>query len=129
MIKQLTGVRGITVVGGNSSYPYVNMSNSSAGMVRYNGNNQNFEVYDGSSWITFSGNYTTIELDTDARALIEWVRAKRAEEEYLNKQAESNPAIKDLINQRNDIDSKITMVKTLLKSHNQNESESEQSSP
>jgi hypothetical protein len=129
MIKQLTGVRGITVVGGNSSYPYVNMSNSSAGMVRYNGNNQNFEVYDGSSWITFSGNYTTIELDTDARALSEWVRAKRAEEEYLNKQAESNPAIKDLINQRNDIDSKITMVKTLLKSHNQNESESEQSSP
>jgi hypothetical protein len=115
MIKQLTGVHGITVVGGSSSYPYVNMSNPSAGMVRYNGNNQNFEVYDGSSWMTFSGNYTSIELDSNVRSLLEWARAKRAEEEYLKKQAEINPTIKDLIDQRNNIDHKITMVKTLIK--------------
>jgi hypothetical protein len=129
MIKTISGSKGIVVMGGNSSYPYVNMSNPSAGMVRYNGNNQNFEVYDGSSWMTFGSNYTTVELDSDAKALLEWARAKRAEEEYLNKQAESSPVIKDLINQRNDIDSKITMVRTLLKSHNQNESESVQASP
>jgi hypothetical protein len=116
MIKQLTGVQGITVVGGSSSYPYVNMSNPSAGMVRFNGNNQNFEVYDGSSWMTFSGNYTSIELDSDVRSLLEWARAKRAEEEYLEKQAKNNPTIKDLIDQRNEIDNKITMVKTLLQS-------------
>lgn len=116
MIKQLTGVQGITVVGGSSSYPYVNMSNPSAGMVRFNGNNQNFEVYDGSSWMTFSGNYTSIELDSDVRSLLGWARAKRAEEEYLEKQAKNNPTIKDLIDQRNEIDNKITMVKTLLQS-------------
>lgn len=114
MIKQLTGVQGITVMGGNSSYPYVNMSNPSAGMVRFNGNNQNFEVYDGSSWFTFGGNYTTIGLDNDVRSLLEWARAKRAQEEYLQKEAESNPTIKDLIAQRNEIDNKITMVKTLI---------------
>jgi len=116
MIKQLTGVKGITVMGGNTSYPYVNMTNLSAGMVRFNGNNQNFEVYDGSNWMTFGGNYTTIELDSDVRALLEWVKAKKAEEEYLQKEAQSNPTIKDLINQRTEIDNKIKMVKTLLQS-------------
>jgi hypothetical protein len=115
MIKSIVGARGITVMGGNSSYPYVNMNNPSAGLVRYNGNNQNFEVYDGSSWMTFSGNYTTVELDSDSMILLEWVRAKRAEEDYLKKQAETNPTIRDLIDQRNEIDHKITMVRTLIK--------------
>jgi len=116
MIKQLSGGAGISVQGGNSSYPYVNMSNPSAGMVRYNGNNQNLEVYDGSSWLTLSGNFATVELDKDTRSLLEWAKAKRAEEEYLKKQAEISPAIKDLINHRNEVDKKITMVKTLLQS-------------
>jgi len=116
MIKNIIGGSGITVAGGNSSYPHVNMSNPSAGMVRYNGNNQTFEVYDGSSWLSVTGNYTQIELDNDTKTLINWAKAKRAEEEYLKKEAENNPTIKDLINQRNDIDKKITMVKTLIKS-------------
>jgi len=114
MIKNIIGGSGMTVAGGNSSYPYVNMSNPSAGIVRYNGNNQTFEVYDGSSWLSVTGNYTQIELDNDTKILINWAKAKRAEEEYLKKEAENNPTIKDLINQRNDIDKKITMVKTLI---------------
>lgn len=108
------GSQGITVMGGNTSAPYVNMSNPSAGMVRYNGNNQNFEVYDGSSWMTFSSNSTTIELSGDTKELLEWARAKRAEEEYIKRESENNPTIKDLLNQRNNIDNKITMVRTLL---------------
>jgi hypothetical protein len=115
MIKDLIGSNGVIVLAGTSSYPYVNMSNASAGMIRYNGSNQNLEVYDGSSWVTLPGNHTRIELDMETRRLLEWVKAKCAEEEYLKKQAESNPTIKDLLNQRNDIDHKITMVRTLLK--------------
>ena len=114
MIKNITGGQYIDVMSGNSSYPYVNMSNPSAGMMRYNGNNQNIEVYDGSSWMTISGNYSTVNLNNDAKELLEWARAKRAEEQYLENEAEKNPTIKDLINQRKDIDNKITMVKTLL---------------
>lgn len=130
MIKSVIGNNGINVMGGNSSYPYINMSNPSAGMMRYNGNNQNIEIYDGSSWMTMSGNHTIVELDTDARSLLEWARAKRAEEQYLQQQAESNPTIKDLVNQRNNIDSKIAMVKTLIKNNNEFEfAESVQSSP
>lgn len=114
MIKNISGGRGITVMAGSASYPYINMSNASAGMVRYNGNNNNFEIYDGSSWMTLSGNSTMLELDSDTQSLLAWARAKRAEEDYLKNEAEKNPAIKDLVNQRNDIDHKITMVKTLL---------------
>jgi hypothetical protein len=114
MIKNITGGQYIDVMSGNSSYPYVNMSNPSAGMMRYNGNNQNIEVYDGSSWMTISGNYSTVNLNNDAKELLEWARAKRAEEQYLENEAERNPTIKDLINQRKNIDNKITMVKTLL---------------
>lgn len=114
MIRNIIGSRGITVMGGSTSYPYVNMSNPSAGMVRYNGNNQNMEVYDGSSWMTISGNSATVELDADTQSLLEWARAKRAEEDYLKREAEKNPTIRDLVNQRNAIDHKITMVKTLM---------------
>lgn len=114
MIKNITGGQYIDVMGGSTSYPYVNMSNPSAGMIRYNGNNQNIEVYDGSSWMTISGNYSTVNLNNDAKELLEWARAKRAEEQYLENEAEKNPTIKDLINQRKNIDNKITMVKTLL---------------
>ncbi len=114
MIKNITGGQYISVMSGCSSYPYVNMSNPSAGMMRYNGNNQNMEVYDGSSWMTISGNSAMVDLNNDAKELLEWARVKRAEEQYLETEAERNPTIKDLINQRKDIDNKITMVKTLL---------------
>lgn len=114
MIKNITGGQYIDVMSGNSSYPYVNMSNPSAGMMRYNGNNQNLEVYDGSSWMTISGNSSMVDLNNDTKELLEWARIKRAEENYLKNEAKRNPTIKDLLNQRDDIDNKITMVKTLL---------------
>jgi hypothetical protein len=129
MIKNISGGRGITVMGGNSSSPYVNMSNPSAGMLRYNGNNQNLEVYDGSSWMTMSMNYAQVDLDSDAQSLLEWARAKRAEEDYLKREAEKNPTIKDLIDQRNNIDSKITMVRTLIQNRNEYGEAEVQSSP
>ena len=123
MIKTINGTNGVTVSGGTSSFPYFNMNSYSgtsipAGSVRYNGYNYNFEVYDGFAWVTFPGNHSTIELDQTTKEIIEWAKAKRAEEEYLKKEAEKNPTIKDLLNQRKDIDNKITMVKTLIQNCN-----------
>lgn len=117
------------VMGGNSSYPYVNMNNPSAGMMRYNGNNQNMEVYDGSSWMTISGNSSMVDLNNDAKELLEWARAKRMEEDYLKREAECNPTIKDLVNQRKVIDDKITMVKTLIQNRNEYSEAGVQASP
>lgn len=121
MIKTIKGTNGVTVNGGTSSFPFFNMNSYSGtsiapGTVRYNGYNYNFEVYDGFAWLTLPSNHSTIELDQTTKEIIEWAKAKRAEEEYLKSEAEKNPTIKDLLNQRNDIDNKITMVKTLLTS-------------
>jgi hypothetical protein len=129
MIKNITGGQYIQVMGGSNSYPYVNMSNPSAGMMRYNGLNQNIEVYDGSNWMTISGNSSMIDLNNDAKELLEWARAKRAEELYLKREAEKNPTIKDLLNQRDTIDSKITMVRTLIQNHNEYGEAEAQASP
>ena len=129
MIKNITGGQYIQVMGGSTSHPYVNMSNPSAGMMRYNGLNQNMEVYDGTSWMTISGNSSMVDLNNDAKELLEWARAKRAEELYLKREAEKNPTIKDLLNQRDSIDSKITMVRTLIQNHNEYGEAEAQASP
>lgn len=115
MIKNITGGQYINVMGGSPSYPYVNMSNPSTGMIRYNGSNQNFEVYDGTSWMTLPGNYSTIDLNNDVKELLEWARAKRAEENYYKQKYKDNPTIQDLLKQREDIDSKIDMITTILR--------------
>lgn len=129
MIKNISGGQYIDVMSGNSSYPYVNMSNPSAGMMRYNGNNQNLEVYDGSSWMTISGNSSMVDLNNDAKELLAWARIKRAEETERDRLAKSNPAIKDLMKQISDKEEQIKMVMTLIKSPGHESDEQVQSSP
>lgn len=129
MIKNISGGQYIQVMGGSTSYPYVNMSNASAGMLRYNGNNQNMEVYDGTSWMTISGNSSMVDLSNDAKELLEWARIKRAEEIERDRLAKSNPAIKDLMKQISDKEEQIKMVMTLIKSPGHESEERVQSSP
>jgi hypothetical protein len=77
--------------GGYSSGPYVDMSRPSAGMVRYNGNN--FEVYDGSSWMTITTNAPQVSLNSSAITAITWALSKMAEEAELEKMSRSHPSI------------------------------------
>jgi len=65
---------------GYVSNPYINMSNMSAGMVRYNGNSSKFEVYDGSAWLSIIDSIPQIGLNNLAEEAIDWAR-KRIEEE------------------------------------------------
>ena len=74
--------------------PYVNMSNYSAGMVRYNGSNQSMEVYDGASWLQIASNHASIDLSGSANAALNWAMRKMAEEAELEKLAKSHPAVK-----------------------------------
>lgn len=116
MIKGITGGRGIIVSGGNNPTTYINMNNPSAGMVRYNGNSNNVEVYDGMSWLIMQTSYANIELDADTQLLIEWARKKRNEEVECEQLAKTNPAIRDLIDQIKQKEDQLKMVRTLLKS-------------
>ena len=94
MINSITGMSNIVVNGGNAFMPYVNMSNHSAGMMRYNGSSQSIEVYDGASWLQIASNNVSIDLSGSANAAIMWAMTKMAEEAELQKLANDHPAIR-----------------------------------
>ena len=96
MIRTLNGGPGLAVANGSTSYPYINMNNASAGMVRYNGSSQNFEVYDGSSWVSMYGTATTVTLDYDVQNILNWARDKMLEDQRLKELAQKHPGIRDL---------------------------------
>lgn len=83
MIKGLAGSQGVTVNGGNTSLPYVNQnsSNPMQGMVRVWGTD--LQVFDGTSWSMIASSYATVELDSETRNLLDYVREQRNEELQL----------------------------------------------
>lgn len=82
------------VTGGNPMNPYIPPGGQSAGMLRYNTNMNNIEVYDGQVWKEMSSNYATVSMTPEAEALFDWVRKKRDEEIELEALAREHPAIK-----------------------------------
>ena len=94
----LTGItqqgRHMYVHGGYSNSPYVNMSNPSAGMMRWNGNSNNMEVYDGSTWMTLSGSVATVGMNPAAESAIDWAMKKMAEESAMKELALKSKAVK-----------------------------------
>jgi aromatic ring-cleaving dioxygenase len=120
MIRTINNGTGVTVIGGTSSYPYFNMNSYSStsiptGTIRYNGQNYNFEVFDGHNWATLPNNHTMIELDKETKEILEWAKAKRSEENYLIHKYRDNPTIQDLLKERKNIDEKIQMIITILR--------------
>jgi hypothetical protein len=107
----------LTVSGGNPGSTYIgNYSNATGvGNMRYNPNNQNIEVYDGSTWIILSAHHTNINLSDEAVSLLQWARKKRDEELEIERLAQTSPIIKDLVNQIKDKEEQIKIVQTLIK--------------
>ena len=108
----------LNISGGNPGSTYIgNYSNNAPGVgnMRYNPNSQNIEVYDGSTWIILSAHHTNINLSDEAVSLLEWARKKRNEELDIERLAQTNPVIKDLVNQIKDKEEQIKVVQTLLK--------------
>lgn len=97
MIKNIAAGPGLAVAGGSTSQPYVNMNNASAGMVRYNANTQNFEVYDGSSWMTMYSTVATVTLDYDVQTILNWAKQKMQEEQKIAELAQKNPTVADAV--------------------------------
>jgi hypothetical protein len=105
------------VSGGNPGSTYIgNYSNApGVGNMRYNPNNQNIEVFDGSTWIILSAHHANINLSDETVSVLQWAKKKMLEEAERNKLAETNPAIKDLVNQIKDKEEQIKIVQTLIK--------------
>jgi hypothetical protein len=108
----------LTVSGGNPGSTYIGNYSTNApgvGNMRYNPNSQNIEVYDGSTWIILSAHHTNINLSDEAVSLLEWARKKRDEDLERERLAQTNPVIKDLINQVKEKQEQIKIVQTLIK--------------
>ena len=115
-VRTVLGGVGVNVSGGSmNSAPYINMNSPSAGLMRYNGNGNNVEVYDGTTWHIMYSSQVQISLDNDTYDLLSWARKKRDEERELERQAADNPTIKDLANKVKLYQDQIKMVQTLMK--------------
>jgi hypothetical protein len=93
MIKNLTGVCGLTVSGGNTSFPYIpqNSSNPIQGMIRVN--NQDLEVFNGSNWQQLAASHATVSLDQEVLDVIQWARTQRTIAFNRMELAKNNPAL------------------------------------
>ena len=96
MIKTLSsGSQHIAVSGGNSSVFPISPGAVGAGMVRYNPNMQQMEVYDGLTWQGINS-HVTIDLGWDSKQTIEWAHKKMQEENRLKDLMARHPGLKDL---------------------------------
>ena len=120
MLKGInTGGRYLQITGGNVNSHIGKSYNSgvhSQGQMMYDLDQQCIKVFDGSTWQTMHGGFATVEMTYEAESLLDWARKKKNEEMLLEKQAQENPAIKDLVEQIKQKQEQIKMVQTLLNS-------------
>lgn len=118
MIKTVNGSgRYMTVNGGMPATTYINTGSGymSVGDLRFNANSQNLEVYDGQVWRELNTSHASVGLTPDAEKTIDWAMKKMYEEAELDRLAESNSTLADLVEQKKALDHKIKMVQTLVR--------------
>ena len=103
--------------GGYNSGPYVNNSNTSAGMIRYN--NNNLEVYDGSSWLAITGSAATVGLSPVAESAIDWVIRQMEEEKELLALAEKSKSVAIAVENLNKAKAELKLIALLAKEQNE----------
>ena len=91
-------------------------NSSSAGDVRYNATVAGLEIYDGYNWKSWNPSYASVGLSPEAEELLDWAKEKRKKELEVEKLAEVNPAVQDLVAQIKEKQDQLEMVTTLLKS-------------
>ena len=115
MIDYVVGGEFMNVTSSKGATPYINTSSPITGMVSFDGSSQTMKVFDGSSWQTIGGGSAMVNLTPNAISILKWAEKKMLEEAERNKLAETNPAIKDLMNQIKEKEEQIKIVQTLIK--------------
>ena len=96
MIKQINSdPQWIQVQQGYHGVPPISPGAQSAGLLRYNSNTNNIEVYNGMAWY---GIDTTvgIDLSSSAKETLTWAYNKMQEERRLKDLMAQHPGLKDL---------------------------------
>ena len=109
----------ITAYMGSTNDPYFSMSAPSAGMLRFNGDNRNFEVYDGSSWRTMYGTSASISLNPDAEKALEWAIKRMEQEKQWHELASNNKAVRVALDQLEQARTKLDVTAKLAREYEQ----------
>jgi len=106
---------------GGSTMPYINMNAPSSGMMRWNGNNNSIEVFDGSTnlWQPMYGKTADIQLSPQIQAVINWANLKMAEESEWEKLATTNDAVKIALENMKKAKQQLDITAKLVKDHNE----------
>lgn len=112
MIRNLTAGYGIHIGNNSFSIPYIDSTRPSAGMVRYM--NNNLEVYDGNSWMIMQSIYPQVELTGDVQTVINWARAKMAEEARIKELAAKHLSVADALTAVERAEEQVRIVAALV---------------
>jgi hypothetical protein len=117
MIDYVVGGEYLNVTSNKGAQPYINMSSTQPmiGALSYDHNSQQMKVYDGNGWMTIGGGSATVNLSANAISILKWAEKKMFEEYERERLAETNPTIKDLIDQIKQKEEQIKVVQTLIK--------------
>ena len=119
MIKGVNAGNGLQVSNSYGSWPQFyntvqSTGNSLIGQVRYLGSSQNFEVFDGNSWIMMAASYPTVELSGEVLSILNWAKAKMAEELRLKQLAQRHPSLQDALDQLQHAQEQVRIVEALV---------------
>lgn len=109
----------ITAYMGSTNDPYFSMSAPSAGMLRFNGDNRNFEVYDGSNWRTMYGTSASVSLDAQAEKALEWAIKRMEQENQWYELASNNEAVRIALDQLEQARTRLDLTAKLARDYEQ----------
>jgi hypothetical protein len=117
MIDYVYGSEYLTVTSNKGAQPYINMSSSQPmiGALSYDPSIQQMKVFDGNYWQTIGGGSASINLTSNAINILKWAEKKMLAEAECNKLAETNPTVRDLMDQIKKKEEQLSIVLTLIK--------------
>jgi hypothetical protein len=123
MITNITANGGslLWVSTGGSNMPYINMNAPSSGMMRWNGNSNCIEVFDGSMniWQQMHGKTADIQLSPQISSVVAWAQQRMSEESEWEKLAVSNEAVKIALENMKKAKQQLDITAKLVKDHNE----------
>jgi len=117
MIDYIMGGEYLNVTSNKGAQPYINMSSNQpmVGALSYDPSIGQIKVYDGNSWMSLGGGSATINLNPNAIGILKWAEKKMLEEAERERLAETNPTIRDLMDQIKQKEEQLSIVLTLIK--------------
>jgi len=117
MIDYIVGGEYLDVTSNKGAQPYINRTSGQpmTGAISYDPGSQQMKVYDGNVWLSLGGGSAVVNLDPEAIRILNWAKKRMQEEAERERLAETNPAIRDLMDQIKQKEEQLKIVQTLIK--------------